>query len=87
MAAPVVPTRLAITVPTSRSPALAIGVPRRFPVTRMPPATVNSENSSTMKLRYSPSMACSKASSAPAGPATTAMGTRVTTDQAAAILP
>jgi len=39
MAAPVVPTRLAIAVPKTRMPALVNGVPRKFPVIKMPPAT------------------------------------------------
>ena len=39
MAAPVVPTTLAISVPKARIAVLTIGVPRRLPVTRMPPAT------------------------------------------------
>ena len=38
-AAPVVPTTLAIAVPNVRMAALTSGVPRRLPVTRMPPAT------------------------------------------------
>ena len=39
MAAPVVPTTLAIKVPKASSAALTSGVPRSAPVTRMPPAT------------------------------------------------
>ena len=39
MAAPVVPTTLAISVPSARIAVLTSGVPRRLPVTRMPPAT------------------------------------------------
>ena len=39
MAAPVVPTKLASTVPNRSIPALPIGVPCRLPVTRTPPAT------------------------------------------------
>ena len=39
MAAPVVPTTLAIAVPKTRIAVLTSGVPRRLPVTRIPPAT------------------------------------------------
>ena len=39
MAAPVVPTIEAISVPKARIAVLMSGVPRRSPVTRMPPAT------------------------------------------------
>ena len=39
MAAPVVPTMLAISVPKASRPVLTGGVPRSAPVTRMPPAT------------------------------------------------
>ena len=39
MAAPVVPTMLAIAVPSTRMPAFTSGPPRKVPVTRMPPAT------------------------------------------------
>jgi hypothetical protein len=38
MAAPVVPTTLAIMVPNVRIAVFTSGVPRRLPVTRMPPA-------------------------------------------------
>src|SRR6266567_1979215 len=37
MVAPVVPTRLAMRVPSARIAALTNGVPRRLPVTEMPP--------------------------------------------------
>ena len=39
MAAPVVPTTLAIKVPKASIAALTSGVPRSAPVTKMPPAT------------------------------------------------
>ena len=39
MAAPVVPTRLAMAVPSSRMPALTSGPPRSVPVINIPPAT------------------------------------------------
>ena len=39
IAAPVVPTTLAMSVPNARIAPLTSGVPRRLPVTRMPPAT------------------------------------------------
>ena len=39
MAAPVVPTMLAISVPNARIAVLVSGVPRNVPVTMMPPAT------------------------------------------------
>jgi hypothetical protein len=39
IAAPVVPTMLAISVPNARIVVLVSGVPRSSPVTRMPPAT------------------------------------------------
>ena len=39
MAAPVVPTTLAIKVPKASIAVLTMGVPRNSPVTRMPPAT------------------------------------------------
>ena len=40
IAAPVVPTRLAIAVPKARIAVLTSGVPRSVPVTRIPPATM-----------------------------------------------
>ena len=40
MAAPVVPTMLAIPVPSASIAVFVHGVPRMVPVTRMPPATV-----------------------------------------------
>ena len=39
MAAPVVPTTLAITVPKASIAVLMSGVPRNSPVTKIPPAT------------------------------------------------
>ena len=40
IAAPVVPTMLAINVPSASTAVLINGVPGKLPVTRMPPATV-----------------------------------------------
>ncbi|MCY1235244.1 hypothetical protein D9M72_478520 [compost metagenome] len=40
MAAPVVPMKLASTVPSARMPVLSPGVPCRLPRTQMPPATI-----------------------------------------------
>ncbi len=40
IAAPVVPTMLAITEPSARMAALFQGVPRILPLTKIPPATV-----------------------------------------------
>lgn len=39
MAAPVVPTMLAMAVPSTRMPAFTSGLPRKVPVINMPPAT------------------------------------------------
>ena len=39
MAAPVVPTMLAISAPNTSTAALTSGVPRSVPVSMMPPAT------------------------------------------------
>ncbi len=48
MAAPVVPIHEARNVPTTSTSRLALGVPRRSPSSTMPPAMVNSAQSSTM---------------------------------------
>ena len=40
MAAPVVPTTLAMSVPKASTPALLHGLPPRWPVINSPPATV-----------------------------------------------
>ena len=87
MAAPVVPTMLAINVPKARTLALSAGVPRRSPVMRMPPATTYSANSRMMKLMYSASIACTNAASAVFASVATAIGISVSNVQAAAILP
>ncbi len=87
MAAPVVPTMLAISVPNASSTVLTSGVPRRLPVTRMPPATTYSANSSTMKLRYSPSAAWTKDAIAAGRPYSKAIGSTVAAPQASASLP
>ena len=49
MAAPVVPTQLAKSVPMARSTTLFFVVPAMVPFTWMPPDTTNSPSSSTMK--------------------------------------
>ena len=49
MEAPVVPRKLAVSVPKARIAVLVAGVPTRLPLTRMPPATTNSANSRRMK--------------------------------------
>ena len=49
MAAPVVPTQLARTVPMSRRRALILGVPAKVPLTAMPPATTNRPKRRTIK--------------------------------------
>ena len=53
MAAPVVPSRLAASVPRPSRARLVAGVPTRLPAMRMPPDTVNSATSRMMKGRYS----------------------------------
>ena len=47
--APVVPTKLASTVPIASSTVLVSGVPCKLPEIRMPPAIVNSAKSRMMK--------------------------------------
>ena len=49
MAAPVVPTHEARTVPISSMTVLTAGVPRREPLSTMPPEIVNSPQSRMMK--------------------------------------
>jgi len=48
IAAPVVPTHEAMTVPMSRKTVLSPGVPLKEPRIRIPPATVNSAQSRMM---------------------------------------
>ena len=68
MEAPVVPMRLAITVPKARITVLTSGVPLRLPVTRMPPDTVNKANSRMMKGMYSKSAVCTTSCAVADGP-------------------
>ena len=49
IAAPVVPMKLASTVPIRRMRVFKPGLPTSFPFSRIPPAMVNSANSSAMK--------------------------------------
>ncbi len=53
IAAPVVPTQEAITVPTARSAVFAAGVARSVPRTWMPPPMVNSVAIRMTNGRYS----------------------------------
>ena len=49
MAAPVVPTQLASTVPTSNKAVFTMGVPTRRPLSTMPPLMVNRPHKTIMK--------------------------------------
>ncbi len=85
--APVVPTKLAISVPIASSAVLVAGVPCRLPMIRMPPAMVNSAKSRMMKGMYSSSAVCASAPSAGSKPRSRTSGTSTSSAQKAANLP
>ncbi|MCY1222394.1 hypothetical protein D9M72_344840 [compost metagenome] len=87
MAAPVVPMKLASSVPSARMPVLSPGVPCRLPRTQMPPATIYSEAIRTMNGMYSASSACTALATAAWVPNAAANGSRNSNPQPAAILP
>jgi hypothetical protein len=87
MAAPVVPTTLAITVPNAISAVLSTGVPRMLPVTKMPPATTYRANKRTMKPRYSPIKAWTSAAAATGTPNPAPNGSSASAAHPKVILP
>ena len=87
MEAPVVPMKLASTVPIASRIVLVPGAPWMLPRTRMPPATVNRASSRRMKGMYSRSAVWARAWIAVDGPKASAMGTSTSKPHRAAILP
>ena len=85
--APVVPTKLADKVPAASIAVLVPGVPTKFPLIRMPPATTNSANAIRMNGTYSRSTVCKSAAMVGGNPKTNAAGTSSASAQKKATLP